>query len=84
METWEMRQHRIQAKARKEKIKSVLSGVVGSVLLLLVTLEFCWLCCAASGYHLEQLPRTRSFDIISTVNQMQRKETNKCQKPNRI
>jgi len=53
METWEMRQRRIQAKARKEKIKSVLSGVVGSVLLLLVTLEFYWLCCAASGYHLE-------------------------------
>lgn len=47
METWEMRQHRIQAKARKEKIKSVLSSVV---LLLLMTLEFCWLCCAASSH----------------------------------
>lgn len=50
METWEMHQRRIQAKARKEKIKSVLSSVV---LLLLMTWEFCWLCCAASGYHWE-------------------------------
>ena len=53
METWEMRQRRIRAKARKEKIKSVLSGVAGAALLLLMTLEFCWLCCAASGYHWE-------------------------------
>ena len=53
MESWEMRQRRIRAKARKEKIKSILSGVVGSVLLLLMTWEFWWFCCAASGYHWE-------------------------------
>ena len=40
-------------RAKMEKIKSAAGEVLGSVVLIGLLFGFCWLCCAASGYHWE-------------------------------
>ena len=53
METWEMRQRRLRAEAKQAKIKSIIGEVFSSAAFFGVFFVFCWLCCAASGYHWE-------------------------------
>ena len=53
METWEMRQRRLRAEAKRAKIKRAIGDVFGSAAFFGVLSIFCWLCCAASGYHWE-------------------------------
>lgn len=57
MEACEMmvRHHAREAakRAKMEKIKSVVGEILGSVVFIGLLFGFCWLCCAASGYHWE-------------------------------
>lgn len=57
METYEMmlrRRAREAAKSAKmEKIKSAAGEILGSAVFIGLLFGFCWLCCAASGYHWE-------------------------------
>ena len=50
-----MRRHAREAvkKAKMEKIKSAAGEILGSVVFIGLLFGFCWLCCAASGYHWE-------------------------------
>lgn len=57
MESYEMMMRRrareVAKRAKMEKIKSAAGEVLGSVVLIGLLFGFCWLCCAASGYHWE-------------------------------
>ena len=53
METWEMMMRRRAREAKQAKLKSIVGRIVGSTVLAALVLGFCWICCAASGYHWE-------------------------------
>ena len=57
MESYEMMMRRRAREAAKrakiEKIKSAAGEILGSVVFVGLLFGFCWLCCAASGYHWE-------------------------------
>ena len=57
MESYEMTMRRrareAAKKAKIEKIKSAAGEILGSVVFIGLLFGFCWLCCAASGYHWE-------------------------------
>ena len=57
MESYEMMMRRRAREAAKrakmEKIKSAVGEILGSVVFIGLLFGFCWLCCAASGYHWE-------------------------------
>ena len=57
MESYEMmmrcRAREAAKRAKMKKIKSAAGEVLGSVVLIGLLFGFCWLCCAASGYHWE-------------------------------
>lgn len=39
--------------AKVKKLKAIVTEVASLILLLGIIWAFCWLCCAASGYHWE-------------------------------
>lgn len=57
METYEMMMRRRAREAAKrakiEKIKTAAVEILGSAVFIGLLFGFCWLCCAASGYHWE-------------------------------
>ena len=57
MESYEtmMRRRAIEVakRAKMEKIKSAIGGILGSMVLIGLACGLCWLCFAASGYHWE-------------------------------
>lgn len=57
METYEMMMRRRAREAAKrakiEKIKTAAGEILGSAVFIGLVFGFCWLCCAASGYHWE-------------------------------
>lgn len=57
METYEMMMRRRAREAAKrakvKKIKSAVGEILGSAVFIGLLFGFCWLCCAASGYHWE-------------------------------
>ena len=56
MESYEMMRRRaskVAKRAKMKKIKSAVGEILGSVVFIGLLFGFCWLCCAASGYHWE-------------------------------
>lgn len=56
METYEMMRRRAREAAKRAKVKKIKSAVgeiLGSAVFIGLLFGFCWLCCAASGYHWE-------------------------------
>ena len=57
METYEMmlrcRAREAAKRAKMEKIKTAVGEIFGSAVFIGLLFGFCWLCCAASGYHWE-------------------------------
>lgn len=57
MDAYEMmmrrRASKVAKRAKMEKIKSEVGEILGSVVFIGLLFGFCWLCCAASGYHWE-------------------------------
>ena len=57
MESYDMmmrrRASKVAKRAKMEKIKSAIGGILGSTVFIGLLFGFCWLCCAASGYHWE-------------------------------
>lgn len=57
METYAMMMRRRAREASKRaktaKLKTIASEILGSAAFIGLMWAFCWLCCAASGYHWE-------------------------------